>query len=125
MNPMHVLVVEDEPDGQEVVANILGYFNIDVTAVDNAQDALDLLDQGHFDCAIIDLYLPNIDGWQLLREIRNNSTVRDMPCIAITAYHTSAVRQEAINAGFDAYFSKPLEQTTFVRGVMGVVSSNA
>lgn len=123
MKSMHFLVVEDEPDGQEVVANILGFFNISVDAVGSASEAFDLLLSRHYDCVIIDLYLPQIDGWQLLREIRNTAAIAHLPCVAITAYHSSSVRLEALDAGFDAYFAKPLDQTSFVRELMGIVEN--
>jgi len=56
-----------------------------------------------------------MDGLSLVREIRSNSDTSSLPCVAITAYHTSTVKQQTIDAGFDAYFSKPLDDTSFIR----------
>lgn len=115
MKDWNILVVEDEPDGQEVVNGILGYFGINSVAVDSAEDALTLLGQGSFTAAVIDLMLPNMDGLGLVKAIRGRPAIANLPCIAMTAYHTSLVRQQALDAGFDAYFPKPLDDTTFVR----------
>jgi CheY-like chemotaxis protein len=121
MSNWKILVVEDEPDGQMVVAGLLNYFNVAVDTVGNAEDALAALQQTQYTGAVIDLALPGMDGMTLLRTIRNTATTATMPCVAITAYHTSAVKQQAMEAGFDAYFPKPLEDTTFIRELSRVI----
>jgi len=110
-----LLVVEDEPDGQMVISGILEYFNIQTEAVGSAEEALSLLQRNHYDGAVIDLALPDMDGFGLIHAIRDNTAWSSLPCVAITAYHTSVVKHQAIDAGFDAYFAKPIDDTTFVR----------
>ncbi|MCA0454089.1 MAG: response regulator [Chloroflexi bacterium] len=122
MNEWNVLIVEDEVDGQEVVQAILGYFNINANAVGTAEEAILLLNKQHYTAAIIDLGLPVMDGIQLLTTIRNHPNISDIPCIAITAFHTSQLKQEALAAGFDAYFSKPLDDTGFMRELDRIIS---
>lgn len=124
MNQWHVLIVEDEVDGQEVVQAILGYFNISADAVGTAEEAILLLNQNQYTAAIIDLGLPVMDGIQLLSTIRNHPAIAGIPCIAITAFHTSQLKQEALAAGFDAYFSKPLDDTSFMRELDRIISRN-
>ncbi len=116
-----ILVVEDEIDGQEVVTGILGYMNIACEAVVTAEEALKRLKERRYTAMIIDLALPGMNGWSLLKEIRANPQTATLPCIAITAYHNAGVRQQAVEAGFDAYFPKPLEDTAFLREVTRVV----
>jgi two-component system cell cycle response regulator len=124
MHDWKVLVVEDEPDGQMVVAGLLNYFNIPVEAVGTAEEALASLEATRYNLAIIDLALPGMDGVTLLHAIRANPSIAAMPCVAITAYHTSAVRQQMIDTGFDAYFPKPLDDTTFVRELSRLIEEN-
>src|SRR5262249_35000866 len=110
--PMHdwtILVVEDEPDGQTVVAGILKYFHIKVTTVGSAEEALKTLANNTYKAVVIDLMLPGMNGLSLVQTIRETAPIAALPCVAITAYHTSAVKQQALDSGFDAYFSKPLE----------------
>ncbi len=121
MSNWKLLVVEDEPDGQTVVSGILEYFNVQTEAVGSAEDALRALKNTHYDGAIIDLALPGMDGFGLIRTICKNADWAALPCVAITAYHTSLVKQQAIDSGFDAYFSKPIDDTTFVRELMRVL----
>ncbi len=111
----NILVVEDEPDGQLVVSGILGYFNINVATVGTAEEAFAMLQEYPVTAAVIDLNLPGMDGIMLTRQIRGTPELQNLPCVAITAYHTSSVKAQAIAAGFDAYFPKPLDDTAFVR----------
>ncbi len=122
MNDIRLLVVEDDPDGQEVVLRVLRHHKIAVDMAYTAEDALDMLAENAYTGAIFDLALPGMDGWSLLETVRNNASTADMPCVAITAYHSADVAVKAIQAGFAAYFPKPLETVSFVRELERVLS---
>jgi two-component system, cell cycle response regulator DivK len=118
-----ILIVEDEPDGQEVVVALLGEFDIAADVVGTAEEALDRLAQRNYTAAIIDLALPHMDGLELLKTIRSNPVTVSLPCIAYTAYHSSLVKKQAIEAGCNAYLSKPLDDTYFVKELSRVIDS--
>lgn len=113
----HILVVEDDPDGQEVVATILQHLNLSIDVANNVTEAEKLLFESgsKYHAAVIDLALPGKNGWDLLTEILNTPNTSNLPCIAVTAYHTSKLREDAIKAGFTAYFAKPIDATSFAR----------
>lgn len=115
----HLLVVEDDPDGQVVVATILEHLNISIDVTATAEEAENQLFGSNqaYDGIIIDLALPGKDGWQLLSEIREDAQFAHVPCIAVTAYHTSKLREQALTYGFNAYFAKPLDATAFSRAL--------
>ena len=113
MTNLSVRVVEDEIDGQEVVASILRYHNIHTDIAGDAEAAINLLSTNHYNCAVVDLSLPGLSGWDLLNIIQNSGA--SMPCVAVTAFHSSDVAMKAIQAGFKAYFPKPIDPTSFVR----------
>ncbi len=98
----HVLVVEDDADGQVMMSTLLGHMNISSDiAADAAEAEYFLFESGKtYDAAIIDLALPDKDGWQILAEVLDNEQTADLTCIAVTAYHTSKLREDAIMAGF-------------------------
>jgi CheY-like chemotaxis protein len=121
-NDWRVLVVEDEPDGQEVVRGILDYFHIVTNAVGTAEEAVQALQSDRYDAVVIDLGLPGMDGMELLDAIRTNRDTAGLPCIAVTAFHASAVKQQALEAGFDAYCPKPLKDTAFVQELDRIIS---
>jgi CheY-like chemotaxis protein len=114
LSDWRILVVEDDPDGQEVVARMLRYHKIAADVVYTAEDALDLLATHQYGGAIFDLSLPGMDGWSLLETVQRNDDTASLPCVAITAYHSANVALKAIEAGFVAYFPKPLEPASFV-----------
>ncbi len=109
-----VLLVEDEPDAQEVVSNILEHYGATVLSAYSAEEALEILNDQHPAVALIDLALPQMNGWDLLKIIQSNPGLADIPAIALTAYHSTSVAQAAIEAGFVAFFPKPINAHTFV-----------
>jgi CheY-like chemotaxis protein len=122
-NGWHILIVEDEPDGQEVIAGLLGQFDIAADAVSTAEEALDRLARQGYTAAVIDLALPHMDGLTLLKAIRNNPTTANLPCIVCTAYHSSLVKRQAIEAGCNAYLTKPLDDHYFVKEIGKAIGS--
>jgi CheY-like chemotaxis protein len=119
----YVLVVEDDPDGQEVVQRLLRHHGIRFDAAMDAETALELLDQHPYTAAVVDLALPAMDGWSLIKRIKSNPTTTDLPCVAITAFHSSDVSHKVLENGFIAYFPKPLDPLSFVQDMKRIVTS--
>ncbi len=115
MPDWQVLVVEDDPDGQEVVGRILRHHHIESDVVATAEEALGLLAERPYACVILDLALPTMDGWTLFQTIRSLPDAGTTPCIAVTGFHSVEVARKAIQAGFAAYFSKPIEPASFAQ----------
>ena len=113
-----ILVVEDDPDGQVVVSHVVTQtLAMPVDVAKDAKEALKFLSEqaNAYRVAIIDLSMPEMDGWQLLSTIRNNPATAELPCVAMTAYHSSRTREEALKSGFVGYFSKPIDTATFTQ----------
>ncbi|MFN8372507.1 MAG: response regulator [Anaerolineae bacterium] len=122
MYDIPVLVVEDDPDGQEVVARMLKQVKVNVEIAGTAEDAWDMLQGGTtYAGVIIDLALPGQDGFQLLSAIRGDSRLNMLRCIAVTAFHTPELKHSALWNGFDGYFPKPLNRTLFLAGVEDII----
>jgi two-component system, chemotaxis family, CheB/CheR fusion protein len=118
-----ILIVEDEYDGQVVVTQMLKLFRIESDSVGTAEEALNALERMPYAGVVVDLNLPEMDGIELVERLRADPDYRNLPCVAITAYHTSAVKAQALQAGFDAYFSKPLDDTAFMRELERVIQA--
>ncbi|GIK67626.1 MAG: response regulator [Chloroflexota bacterium] len=116
MGQWRLLVVEDEVDSANVVEMILNAAQIDTDVTSNAEDALDrvLSHPDKYAAIIIDLALPGMDGFALMKAIRATASVKHLRLVAVTAFHTPELRSRAIKAGFDAYVPKPLDTTLFV-----------
>ena len=113
MNDERILVVEDDHYSSEVTRHLFNYHQLTVDIAGSAEEALDLLGNRQYTLVVIDLALPGMDGWALLRTVKATPPLAGIPCVAITAYHDTKLAYRAINEGFSAYFSKPL-QTSFV-----------
>jgi two-component system sensor histidine kinase/response regulator len=118
-----LLVVEDDPDGQEVVSVMLEHLGIPVDVAGTAMEAEALLfvAERQYNAVIIDLALPDKDGWELFNLIQAYPDTQNLPCIAVTAFHTSKLREQAIRAGFAAYFPKPIDATAFARRLEAIL----
>jgi len=117
MSDKRILVVEDDPDGQEMVTTILQHMNFMVDTADDGEQASHILfdTPAQYSAVIIDLALPGKDGWELLAEILDNPDTESLLCIAVTAFHNSKLREQALRAGFTAYFPKPIDGTQLGR----------
>ncbi len=113
----HILVVEDDPDGREMITTVLQHMNFIVDTADDGESASEILFGSNlsYDAIVIDLALPGKDGWELLDEVLSNQHTAQVPCIAVTAFHNSKLREEALRAGFTAYFPKPVDGTQLGR----------
>lgn len=126
MPNLHLLIVEDEPDSAEVVEMLLAPTRIATTVVSDAYQAIDQLAAApnKFSGVIIDLALPGMDGFGLLNELRSAASTAALPLIAITAYHTPELKAQALKAGFNAYFPKPLDTTVFVGSLERIITAS-
>jgi len=110
-----VLIIEDEADNTEVIREMFEYNAIQSWASTTAEDALTMIPDVQPNLFVVDLALPGMDGWGFLQALRDDPATADIPAVAITAYHSITVARQAIEAGFAAYFPKPIDTTSFVR----------
>jgi DNA-binding response OmpR family regulator len=105
--PRTVLVVEDEPNIRELVALHLQLDGWTVTQTGDGQDALRLARAEAFDLVILDLMLPGLDGMTVLRAIRREGQVRDVPVLLLTARRDESDKVLGLESGADDYLTKP------------------
>ena len=109
---VHALVVEDDPDGNELITTILERYGARVTSVGTAAAALDALDAERPDVIVSDIGLPDTDGIELIKNVRSREMAKSLPAIALTAYASRQDAAKAIAAGFDAHVAKPVQPGT-------------
>lgn len=123
MNEWVVLIAEDEYDSLQTISKILQYHHIQIFVSHNGKECLDLLDQLNPHVVIMDLSMPEMDGWEALAHIRANQTSAHIPVVAVTAYYSIEVAEDAIKAGFNAYFAKPVSPMTFVQELAEIIQA--
>ena len=107
---MKVLLVEDSPVNQKLAAALLQKRGFEVTPKENGKAALASLERESFDLILMDVQMPEVDGFEATRVIRERekSTGRHIPIIAITAHALKGDQERCLAAGMDAYISKPI-----------------
>ncbi len=102
-----IAVVEDNPDNQMVAEAILEDF-YEVELYDTGIDALAGFKESKPDLVLLDISLPEMNGEEVLKEIRQDEGLKNLPVIAFTAHAMSGDREKYLAAGFNDYVSKPL-----------------
>jgi len=107
-----ILVAEDNPTNQEVAGTMLRKLGFSADLVGNGLEALQALQQRAYDLLLLDCEMPEMDGYETARRIRDLRTgVRDpaIPIVAMTADAISGDRERCLQAGMNDYFAKPVE----------------
>jgi PAS domain S-box-containing protein len=118
LSGLRVLVVDDEPDARELAATILTQGGATVLPASSAAHALRLLTEEPVDVILSDIGMPDLDGYELIRRVRQLSTPSGrIPAAALTAFARTDERREAMLAGFQLHISKPVEPTELAAAV--------
>jgi PAS domain S-box-containing protein len=124
LNGASVLIVDDEPDGRQLMVRILEGRGARVTAVAGGAEALELLKQPRFDILVSDIGMPGMDGYELMRRARALDSGRPagpIPAIAVTAYARAEDRQRSLLAGYQMHLAKPIEARELVAGIASLL----
>ena len=99
-----ILVVDDNP---KFLADALPMYGYDVTIANDGLEALKILNNKSFDLILLDVMMPNMDGWDTLKAIRNNKNIKYIPVIMITAVNEDQKMVSGLKIGADDYIVKP------------------
>jgi len=103
-----VLVVDDNPAGRELVREYLQDCVASITEAANGREALEKLRTGLPDLVLLDIQMPEMDGYEVLREIRRDPRLKSLRVVALTAFAMQGDQERAMAAGFDDYLTKPV-----------------
>ena len=109
-----IVVIDDEPDSLELARYILDFYGANVHTAVDGKDGIALVEQVKPRFVISDLSMPEMDGWEFLRELKSAVAIQEVPVIALTAHAMKGDRERAIAAGFHNYLTKPLTANTFM-----------
>ncbi len=110
-----VLLAEDNEINQQIAIELLSRAGVDVVVARNGREALEMLTQGggRFDIVLMDIQMPEMDGYEATRRIRAEKRFVDLLIIAMTAHVLMQERQKAAEAGINAQISKPIDPQAF------------
>ena len=109
-----MLVVDDAPDVLEMFSTLLRLSGYNVAVADSASQALERAQATQFDVVVSDIGMPEMNGYELAKRLRKLPGYSDVPMIAVTGYARYNDRTQAIESGFNAHLSKPVNPTTLL-----------
>ena len=109
MSKGRVLIVEDNMDTYELVRFILEKNGFETFLAMNGRDGVNAASKQHPDLIIMDLSMPEMDGWTATRLIKGSLQTSAIPLIALTAHALPGDRKRAFDAGCDEYITKPMD----------------
>ena len=113
-----VLVVDDEPDSLDVAETLLEMVGVDVVVAGDGKEGLQLAQAHRPSFIISDLSMPEMNGWEMLRHLKEDPSTQAIPVIALTAHAMPGDRERVVAAGFHKYLSKPLRPETFIEDLV-------
>jgi two-component system phosphate regulon response regulator PhoB len=121
MSNLNILVVEDEEAIREMLIMALGQNQLNVTAVDSAEEALKTLADKTMDLLVLDWMLPGISGVELARRLKNDPHYKQLPIILLTARGEEADKIRGLEIGADDYMTKPFSPKELVARIKAVM----
>lgn len=112
-----ILVVEDNPMNMELVTFLLQSNGLEVIQAVDGIEALERVKNSIFDLVLLDIQLPGMDGLDILKKMRENPALQQMPVVALTAHAMQGDERKFIDAGCIGYISKPIDVFGFMEKV--------
>ena len=112
-----VLVVDDEPDNLGIPHRVLTHFGAEVHTAGDGLEGLELLEKITPTFILLDLSMPNMNGWEMLTKVRENPMTEHITVIALTAHAMAGDEDRAMQAGFNGYITKPFRLATFITDI--------
>lgn len=104
-----ILYVEDNPGNRILIQRVLSAEGHQVTFAENATEALESIKTNIFDLVLMDINLPDIDGYTLTNQLKQMDEFNNIPIIALTANVMKGDREKSLEAGCDGYIQKPID----------------
>ncbi len=107
-----ILYVEDNPDNRSLIRRVLEAEDYSVVEAINAKQALEKLEDGNIDLVLMDINMPDMDGYALTARIKAVQKFSKTPIVAVTANVMRGDREKSLEAGCDGYIQKPIDIDT-------------
>lgn len=118
-----VLIVDDVPDVTEMIGLFLKHAGYKVVTADSAQAALRMANEQAFDVIISDIGMPEMNGYELAESLRTRAEYQGIPIIAVTGYSEYDDRSRALQSGFNAHLTKPIDPSELLKLMTDLLGS--
>lgn len=112
-----ILVIEDNPANLELAQYLLEHRGHTVLVATDGKSGVSAARRERPQLIVCDLQMPVLDGYGVLEQLKGDESMAGIPIVAVTAFSMSGDEEKVRRAGFDGYFSKPIEPETFVQQI--------
>lgn len=123
MQKKRILVVEDEVSLLKLETILLTIKGFEVVGAFNGSMAISKIDSEHFDLVLLDVMLPDIDGFEVCRYIRNSPRTANVPVVMLTAKKSQEDRERGIICGANSYINKPFKSSIIIDEITTLLSA--
>ena len=116
-----ILVIEDERDVAKVITINLKLEGMDVVEAYDGPSALEQLEKSKPDCIVLDIMLPKISGWDILKQVKSDPETSDIPVVMVTAKVAERDQLRGLGAGADKYITKPFSPIALTESIKSVL----
>lgn len=120
-----VLIAEDNAVNRELLRELLELRGCAVVEACDGQEALQMLEQTQPEVLLLDIGMPVMDGFAVIRRIRENPRLAKLPVVAVTAYAMRGDQDRILNSGFDGYLSKPVNPSSLAKELDRVLTKGS
>jgi two-component system, cell cycle response regulator DivK len=117
-----ILIIEDNEQNMYMLTYLLESNNYEVIQTFNGNDGINLAQKVIPDAILLDIQLPEMDGYQVARKLRENAGLQNTPIIAVTSYAMTGDREKIMAAGADGYLEKPIDPDLFISQMELIIS---
>lgn len=117
LNHLKILLVDDSPDNLALIQRILKLAHAQVETANNGKEAIQKALGGSFDVILMDLQMPEMDGYEATKELRNRHYLK--PIIALTAHAMKEERKRCLDNGFNEHLTKPIDRQSLIKVLSG------
>ncbi len=127
LNPStwNVLIADDDADSADIAEYVLTYHGAHVRIARNGIACMEMLRQERPTLLLLDIQMPVKSGWMVLKEIREDTALKDLLVIAMTAHAMVGDRERILSAGFDAYLAKPISPISLIEDIKQSLEAKA
>lgn len=125
METWRVLVIDDEPDNLDLVTDLLVYGGAQVVQAGGGKQGLALIDTFRPNLVLVDLAMPDVDGWEVHRLLRQRPDLRDLLIVALTALAMPGDAEQVKAEGFSGYITKPFRVLALIADLQQIIRASA
>jgi two-component system cell cycle response regulator len=119
--PVRILVVDDQCDNRELLEIILGWEGFFVLTATCGAEALSTAEQKPFDLVLLDIMMPDMNGYQVLAKLKDSATTKHIPVMLLSGLADRAAKLLGVSAGAEDFLAKPLQRETLVARVKSLL----